>query len=375
MKYVALFSLIIQTVAVIYFMRVSRIKKSNENGLYFNTCAVVMSEIVKLVFSLLIIFQEKKYCIRELINTLRNEVFHSIKSNFLVGVPGLLYVVQNNLLFIALSNLPGAVYHVTYQLKILVTAVLSVVIMKRKLSKKKWFSLLLLTTGAIMVQPGKGNSSLNQLESQGKDAFLGLCSVLLACITSGLAGVFLEKLLKDDNTTIWGRNIQLALYGIIFGYICCITGKDGVEISEKGFFYGFNTLVWLVILLQAIGGIIVAAVLKYADNILKCFGNSISIIMSCILSWHLGDYNISLLFVLGSCLVIWSIFIYGLELIFPCTNLFIKFKYLLKKNSRNNIVTKYKTLREKSSENGFDLVNIEEVIPKGVQMAIISNNV
>ncbi|KAH8740156.1 hypothetical protein FG386_001817 [Cryptosporidium ryanae] len=375
MKYVALLSLVVQTVAVIYFMRISRIKRDDEDGLYFNTCAVVMSEIVKLICSLFIIFREKRYKVKELVHTLRNEIFHSLKSNLLVGIPGLLYVVQNNLLFIALSNLPGAVYHVTYQLKILVTAILSVVIMGKKLSKKKWFSLLLLTVGAIMVQPGKGNSSLSPLGLQGKEGFLGLCSVLLACITSGLAGVFLEKLLKDDNTTIWGRNIQLALYGIVFGYVCCITGKEGAEISEKGFFYGFNALVWFVILLQAIGGIIVAAVLKYADNILKCFGNALSIIMSCILSWRLGDYNISPIFAFGSFLVIWSIFIYGLEQILPRATLFTKLKYLFKKNSRNNIVAKYKTLREKSSESEFDLVNIEEVIPKGVQMAIISNNV
>ena len=28
---------------------------------------------------------------------------------------------------------------------------------------------------------------------------------------------------------------------------------------------------------QAVGGLVVAAVLKYADNILKCFGNALSI--------------------------------------------------------------------------------------------------
>lgn len=419
MKYVALACLIAQTVAVIFFMRVSRIKKSENDELYFNSCAVVMSEILKLACSLLIILYSNSFDVFKFAKTLRLEVFNSVKSNILVGVPGLLYVVQNNLLFIALSNLSGAVYHVTYQLKILATAILSVLIMNKQLSKIRWLSLLLLTTGAVLVQTGKSSESASkdgaaELGAGGSDNYLGVCSVLLACFTSGLAGVFLEKLLKDSNTSIWGRNIQLALYGTVFGLVGCVTGKEGLEVSQKGFFHGFNSLVWLVIFLQAVGGIIVAAVLKYADNILKCFGNSLSIIMSCILSWYLGDYSISLNFFIGSVLVIWSIFIYGLERAFPCCDQFHKLRLILKRNSRNKIIAKYKNLREASSEASFDFnehnhtsknlhsknnnlhmnklkninnfiyqhnqnrdnnAEIDDVIPKGLQMAIISSGV
>ncbi|KAJ1609461.1 nucleotide-sugar transporter [Cryptosporidium canis] len=419
MKYVALACLIIQTVAVIFFMRVSRIKKSEDDRLYFNSCAVVMSELLKLICSLLIILYCNNFSISEFTKTLKFEVFNSIKSNILVGVPGLLYVVQNNLLFIALSNLSGAVYHVTYQLKILATAILSVLIMNKQLSKVRWLSLLLLTTGAVLVQTGKSGESGSGTGAN--DNFLGVCSVLLACFTSGLAGVFLEKLLKDSKTSIWGRNVQLALYGTVFGLIGCFTGKEGLEIAQYGFFHGFNSLVWLVIFLQAVGGIIVAAVLKYADNILKCFGNSLSIIMSCILSWYLGDYSITGHFFVGSVLVIWSIFIYGLEKVLPFSGQLYKLRLILKRNSRNRIIAKYKNLREPSFETSFDLndatpgakslhfgngnsqnsnhmnsnnkyknINnfihlqyqnrddhgeIDDVIPKGLQMAIISSGV
>jgi len=41
------------------------------------------------------------------------------------------------------------------------------------------------------------------------------------------------------------------------------------QIEKNGFFYGYDSLVWLIILIQAFSGLLVAVVVKYADNILK----------------------------------------------------------------------------------------------------------
>ncbi len=37
----------------------------------------------------------------------------------------------------------------------------------------------------------------------------------------------------------------------------------------QGFFYGYTPFVWYVVVLNATGGLLVALVIKYADNILK----------------------------------------------------------------------------------------------------------
>jgi UDP-sugar transporter A1/2/3 len=67
-------------------------------------------------------------------------------------IPAGLYTLQNNLLFLALSNLDAATYQVTYQLKILTTALFSALVLGKKLDSLKWTSLVLLMAGVSLVQ-------------------------------------------------------------------------------------------------------------------------------------------------------------------------------------------------------------------------------
>merc|ERR1712178_310542 len=112
-------------------------------------------------------------------------------------------------------------------------------------------------------------------------------------------------------TTLWIRNIQLASWSILLGMIVCLV-NDIDAITHDGFFQGYNSLTILIILLQAGGGLIVAVVVKYSDNIIKGFATSSGIIVSSILSAIFMDFKISIQFVLGSGLVVSAVFMYGL---------------------------------------------------------------
>mmetsp|Transcript_40498 Transcript_40498/g.61163 ORF Transcript_40498/g.61163 Transcript_40498/m.61163 type:complete len:353 (+) Transcript_40498:132-1190(+) len=311
MKWVSLLLLVAQTVGVVFMMRLSR-TSATTGPRYLNTTAVFFSEVLKMVCSYFFLCFEKGD-----IGTATSLVWQTFTGKFLellkVSIPGLLYTVQNNLLFISLSNLSGAVYQVTYQLKILTTAVLSVIILGKALGTEKWCALFLLTGGVTLIQMPRGDAAATAHHAKGNQ-FVGLVAVLCACMTSGLAGVYLEKILKQSDTSIWLRNIQLGLIGAILGLAGCFM-QDGEAIKKDGFLQGYNNQVLAVILLQAVGGLVVAAVLKYADNILKCFGNALSIVISCLLSASLlQEFVPDLHFLMGTVLVLSATSLYSLGL-------------------------------------------------------------
>lgn len=59
------------------------------------------------------------------------------------------------------------------------------------------------------------------------------------------------------------------------------------------------------------GGLIVALVIRYADNILKGYATSLSIIVSAVVSVYLFDFSLTILFMVGTGLTVSAVFLYG----------------------------------------------------------------
>jgi len=313
LKNVCLGILVVQTSSMVLTMRYSRTHKEKDEQMYIASTAVVFAEIFKVLACLAVIFHGSRYRWSLFMNQLREEILAKPWETLKLAVPSGLYTIQNNLLFVALSNLDAATYQVTYQLKILTTALFSVCMLHKKLGVLKWISLLLLMLGVTLVQwhTDEGNSSSSK-ELSVSGQFVGLLAVLTACCSSGFAGVYFEKILKGTKATIWMRNVQLGSFGVIFG-LMAVYINDGDHVVSGGFLQGYNRVTWIVISLQAFGGLVVAAVVKYADNILKGFATSVSIVVSSLVSFYfLGDFEPTSLFFLGTCGVLAATFLYSL---------------------------------------------------------------
>ena len=321
---VSLVCLVLQNSSLPLMMRLSRTHVSVD-GPYLASTAVVCAEALKLVACCAVLFLEHECNVRLWVTALYGHVAGDGHTMMLLAVPSMLYTFQNNLQYVAISHLETATYQVNSQLKILTTGVFSVVLLHRQLTPQQWASMVLLTVGVALVQlnpeEARGPPSGNPVGAgeapqpgaqyyQHGDTALGLFAVLAACSLSGLAGVYFESILKGSEVSVWMRNIQLGLFGALIGLVGVVV-KDGAAIAEHGFFYGYTWITWLAIANQALGGLLVALVVKYADNILKGYATSLSIIMSSVLSIWLFDFELSWLFGIGTALVISAVYMYS----------------------------------------------------------------
>jgi UDP-sugar transporter A1/2/3 len=306
LKYVSLLILTVQNAALGLSMRYAR---TREGDMFLSSTAVVMAEVVKLGTCLIIVYIESGGIV-QLFDTIDKQIIQQPMDTLKVCVPSFVYVIQNNLLYVSASHLDAATYQVTYQLKILTTAMFAVLILKKELMKTQWTSLFMLVVGVVLVQLAQSTGVVQIHSGPEQNRLIGFMAALSACVLSGFAGVYFEKMLKGSDITVWMRNVQLSICSIPFALISCFV-YDGDIISKRGFFFGYDNFVYYLVLLQAGGGLIVAVVVKFADNILKGFATSLAIVISCVASIYIFNFNLTAQFTVGAAFVIGSIFLYG----------------------------------------------------------------
>jgi UDP-sugar transporter A1/2/3 len=216
LKWVALVALIIQNSGLAIVMRYTFLLSSSTDGRYIPSTAVLNAEIVKLIISFSACFlldcHQSWEKFSQLIYT---EMCVNYKDFLKLTIPSMLYTLQNSLQYFSMQCLSAPIFQVLYQMKIITTAIFSVILLSKRLSLIQWSSIVALTLGVGLVQ-------LSQVSSSGNakgNSLAGLISVILGCITSGFAGVYFEMVLKSTSASIWLRNIQLSLIGIAMSLV------------------------------------------------------------------------------------------------------------------------------------------------------------
>ncbi|XP_011604836.1 UDP-sugar transporter protein SLC35A5 [Takifugu rubripes] len=338
-----------------------RFSSNAENKYDFHPASVnLLAEFLKLLFcvvmSVWVIAREGR-SFRDLSFTSRASLFISLKW----AVPAFLYFLDNLTVFYVMTYLQPAMAVLFSNFVIITTAVLFRIVLKRRLSWVQWAALVILflsiaslttgpgsSQGAVAV-PGLHSSPLstpsnsclvytqqleqvkNNSESQmpnvpahtwrntavGKVWSLGAGHILLLvqCIISSMANIYMEKIFKEGNQlteNIFIQNSKLYVFGVVFNGLTLGLNSEAWGLTKHcGLLHGHNIYSLSLVLVTAALGLSVAFILKFRDNMFHVLTGQITTVLVSVLSLFLFDFHPSLGFFLHAPIILLTIFIYN----------------------------------------------------------------
>lgn len=278
---------------VVYGSHAPLLTLSKENGQipFSSSSVVVLIELTKLMLSLvfLIIWDWRQ---------LRNSVSWHHVAPF--ALSALLYAANNNLVVHLQLFMDPSTFQVLSNLKIVSTALLFSMFLHQRLTLRKWLALFLLTVAGAFYTYG-GLQDLQQFpvsDAQLHITPIGLLLISVYCLISGLSAVYTEVVLKTQDLPLNLQNLFLYFFGVLLNAMIHLFSS-----SRTGFLEGFSFWVVLVIVSQALNGLIMSVVMKHSNNITRLFVISSSIMVNALLSVTLFSLHLTAFFFLSVLLI------------------------------------------------------------------------
>ncbi|CAF3278077.1 unnamed protein product, partial [Rotaria sp. Silwood2] len=106
MKDVSLVALILQNVLSILLLRYVRTRLG---PCFINSTTVIISEVEKVILSIFLVINEESNTVAAF-KLMYNKIIRQPNDTFKIVISALLYTLQNNLLFVAISNLDAPTF-------------------------------------------------------------------------------------------------------------------------------------------------------------------------------------------------------------------------------------------------------------------------
>ena len=103
-------------------------------------------------------------------------------------------------------------------------------------------------------------------------------AALTVSLLSSFAGVYLEKMIKADQVSLPVRNVQLCLYSVPLQLLRIVSDRE----YDRAMPSGLCASSWVLAVNLAFAGLLVAYMMRYADNNLKNIAQALGTVLSSI---------------------------------------------------------------------------------------------
>ncbi|KAK1161070.1 putative UDP-sugar transporter protein SLC35A4 [Acipenser oxyrinchus oxyrinchus] len=269
---------------------------------FSSSSCVVLIELAKFIVSLGLLFLRDRHSLH---------IAVSWKHVVPYAVPALLYAVNNNLVVFMQVHMDPSTFQVLSNLKIASTALLYSAALRKHLNCRQWLSLaLLMAAGICHTYSSMGTPKQKVDEAIPGTQFhitaLGLLLLLVYCIVSGLAAVYTELILKTQRLPLNLQNLFLYFFGIVVNSGAHLASAE----VSSGFFDGYSRWVGVIVVTQALNGLLMSVVMKHSNNITRLFLISCSMLVNAVYSVALFNLQLTPLFFVSVFFIALAIHLY-----------------------------------------------------------------
>lgn len=257
-------------------------KRSQISGKYkFSPAsAVVMTELFKLVASLIIITKLLFNAVAEKpkgTTTIKQELIiyynENVSTKVVMHLVGLAfaYSIVNLVTFGIFLAAPASMFFLMKAGSPVITALMLKALVNRDINVVQWISVIMQCVGLVVTQ-------FNPCTKSGALTSLGYILIAVNIGVSCGCGVWNEQIIKTYGTSVNAQNailyacgvmVNLSVYFFVPG---TFFGLSATDASSMSFFDGYNWSVGAVIIANGSVGLVITAVYKYADVVVKTFG-------------------------------------------------------------------------------------------------------
>jgi len=297
---------------IVFFQVTCEVGKSMSNYSiqYYNgghypvpqTVIVVTVEVIKLVVTLV-----RSEC--------RPPSFRAenLKQSLKFLLPSVLYAVNNNIYFAGLTLVTPPIWIILCSFKTVVTATLYKFFLKREITKLQFVGTLCIVLSIVVAKLGDivGTSVGPRIPP------IAFVLAIIASCNSVAAGVYTETLFKKEGENFLAQQFWLYFYGIfVAAAVHFISFTNMSLVGLTGNIAEADTRVQMLfgsaLFFGGIGGLVVAAILKRLDNIVKEYSTATSNVLQAILCSFLfpEKFQLTVYIMLSMCLLFVGIYMY-----------------------------------------------------------------
>ncbi|CAI5942869.1 unnamed protein product, partial [Closterium sp. NIES-65] len=300
---------------------------------------VITCEVLKVLIALTAMFLDGS-----LFTVWRN--WHLLDSLEAAAVPGLLYAAQNTLIQVALRHLDYLTFNLLNQTKLLFTALSNYLFLRIRQTRVQIVALCMLLVAATLLtlspgpasgpgpKPGQTHGASAAGEAPPSMAAgaaataaaaaaivaagvawervaLGVVPVLVASVTSGLGSTHNQWQVQVKRRSPHLFTIEMCSLTSLVLLVSLFTSQDGARMLQLGFFHAWTPLTIIPALSNAIGGILVGLVTKYAGGVKKGFTVIAGLVVTAIVQYALDGTPPSLFVWLALPLTVLSTYLYS----------------------------------------------------------------